>query len=149
MIQDTREQDGLYFPPDGVFTATRIETLPVGDYACEFLDHTRPPIIFERKSLNDLFGTMTKGHVRFKKELTKAADLKIKLILIVEGSLSAVLQGVEHSAYAGSSCIQKLFTLFLKYDLMPVFCLNRQEMVEYIKAFYAAVGRCHVAAQRH
>lgn len=145
MLTDSREQRPLRFPLDNIVTEVAVEAIPVGDYWCEFTDGSRPPIIFERKSLGDLFGTMTNGYPRFKREIERAAKLGYRLIIIIEEPLSAVYDGYDYSMMAGDSCVQKLFTLWLKYDVMPVFVNSRFEAAAYIREFYEAIGRCWIA----
>ena len=137
ILVDSREQRKLDFAEE-----TRVEALPVGDYWCEFSDGSRPPIIFERKSLADLFGTMTNGYPRFKNEMLAASNAGWKLVLIVEASLTDVYGGYGHSAFSGDSCVRKLFTLWLKYGLAPVFCQSRKESAEFIAETFHAAGRC-------
>lgn len=141
VLIDTREQIPLKFKPDGILTGVKRVTLPVGDYAAEFNDGTRPPIMFERKGINDLFGTMGKGYPRFKKELARAKDAGLQLILIIEGTLAEVYAGVPHSTMEGATVVQKLFTLWIRYDLQPVFCASRKEMAAFIREFFYGVGR--------
>lgn len=116
-------------------------TLPVGDYACELNPTFRIPVVFERKSLGDLFGTLTQGYERFKRELEKAKELNIKVIIIIEGTLTKVLKGYKHSQRPGISIIKQLFTLWIKYDVIPVFCKDREEMQKYIINFYSAISK--------
>ena len=148
ILADTREIKMLPFKPDSVFTDIERVALTVGDYSCRFLDGSTSPVVFERKSLPDLFGTMTKGYSRFRREVIKAKELRLVLILIIEGSLSEVYQGLPYSKFSGDSCIQKLFTLWLKYDLMPVFCTSRVEMMAFIKETFEAVGRMKVVERK-
>lgn len=99
------------------------------------------PVCFERKSIGDLFGTLTNGHERFRKELDRAKENNFKIILIVEGTLSEVLAGYKHSSVKGSSILKTMFTLWMKYDLTPVFCPNRSEMKRFITETFEAIGR--------
>lgn len=141
ILQDTREQKPLEFELDEIVTEVETVTLPVGDYHCEFTDGSRPPLVFERKSLQDLYGTMTRGYPRFKRLLAKASKLEISMILIIEASQSQVLAGYDRSEFPGPSCLQKLFTLWIKYDLFPVFCRSRPEAARFIVETYKAIGR--------
>lgn len=113
----------------------------MGDYGCQYENGWEPPFYFERKSLGDLYGTMTAGYKRFKAEMLRAKEAKVKLFLIVEAPLATVGCGFEHSEYSGDSMVQKLFTLRVRYGLETVFCDGRREMVRYIKEFYCAIGR--------
>ena len=141
ILIDTREQLPLDFDFLEIVTETETQTMPVGDYGCEFKNGFIPPIVFERKSIPDLFGTLTQGYDRFKKELEKAKELDIKLIIIIEGSLFQVEWGIAHSRRDGLSVAKQLFTLWIKYGLLPVFCTNREEMAKYIVHYYSAIGR--------
>jgi len=145
ILQDSREQNALEFLLDDIVTEQRVEYLPFGDYRCEYTNGWRPPFVFERKSLGDLFGTMGKGHRRFKAEMAKAKEADCKIILICEESFTDVARGFSHSSISGKTMLQKLFTLRIRYDLETVFCNSRWEMQEYIKQFYSAIGRDYVA----
>lgn len=148
LLVDRREQLPLPFAVNEVFHEIRPATLPLGDYGCVLRDGTAIPLVFERKGLNDLYGTMTSGYPRFKRRLLEAQQCKVQMILMIEGSLGTVLQGTQHSQFSGESCVKKLFTLAVKYDLYPVFCVNRGEMVRFITEVYAALGRLHVASAK-
>ena len=140
ILQDSREQLPLEFNHE-LITETIIMPLPVGDYSCEFESGLQVPIIFERKSIGDLFSTLSGGYERFKREIEKAKSLDIKLILIVEGTLTKVLKGYKHSKRGPLSLIRQMFMLWIKHDIYPVFCKDRAEMTTYIIEFYAAIGR--------
>ena len=84
---------------------------------------------------------MTSGYSRFKKELDRAKENNCKIILLIEGSLSEIYGGYEHSEFSGPSMVKKLFTLWVKYDLVPVFCNNREEMKDIILETFEAIGR--------
>lgn len=60
-------------------------TLNVGDYTTEKL-HGHFHI--ERKSLQDLYGTITSGNRRFKYELFRAAYSQVNIAVYVEGTAS-------------------------------------------------------------
>lgn len=75
IITDTREQ----LP----YWRQERKALIVGDYTTKKL-YNRFHI--ERKSLQDLYGTLTKGNRRFKYELFRAAWYSIKLEVYVEGT---------------------------------------------------------------
>ena len=80
---DTREQLPLKFKN----YATEGKTLPVGDYTFSEPKLTCNCFI-ERKSLADFISTMSvKNLDRFEREIIKAKDLKINLIVMVEDTL--------------------------------------------------------------
>lgn len=107
----------------------------------EFKDGSLCPIYFERKSLADLFGTLTSGHKRFKAELQLAKKMGFQLILAIEGTLTDVLTGPKYSSVSGIVIIRQIMTLWLKYGLTPIFFSSREEMARTIKEFYFSYGR--------
>lgn len=139
---DTREQRPLEFISGEVFEAIINKSLPYGDYAASLgIDEPIFPLVFERKSIGDLFGTMTTGYERFKEELRRAEADKTQLVLIIEGSLFDILKGFKHSKFEGLSMVKKLFMLWCRYNIIPVFCNDRDEMVCYIEQAFDAINR--------
>lgn len=140
IVQDTREQKPLNF--DGIEGVEKVEkmALSFGDYTA--IVHGRPaPILFERKSLADLWGTMVGDYPRFKKEMQRASESNMKLILIVEANYTDVWNGFERSEFSGESMHKKLHTLFVKYDLPTWFCESRQVMARQIAGTLHAIER--------
>lgn len=76
-IIDTREQRPLQLSP------AIHKKLEVGDYSTKKLEGI---FHIERKSLIDLYGTLTASNNRFKYELFRAAYHNIKIEVVVEGS---------------------------------------------------------------
>lgn len=148
ILQDSREQSPLHFDLDSIVTEVVVDTLPVGDYSARYVSGRIAPVYVERKGLGDLFTTMTSGYPRFKREMQRAKDYRIQLILAIEGSLDDVYCGVRYSRFAGSSCVQKLFTLAVRYDVYPVFCQSRGEMALWIRELYEAIGRQYRVQER-
>jgi len=140
ILSDSREQLPLNFV--GLEGVDKVETigLPFGDYTA-MIDGRQVPICFDRKNLGDLYGTMTSGYERFKREMARAKEVGHKLILITEDTYSEVLEGYSHSEYSGESMIKKLQTLRIKYDLEWWPCTSRQEMAHQIASTFLAVGR--------
>jgi len=141
LLQDSREQAPLDF--SGHEGVDKVETigLPFGDYTA-MMDGEQIPVCFERKSIGDLWGTMTSGYERFKKEMQKAKDCNHKLILVTECTYDDVLQGFDRSEYLGTSMVQKLHTLYVKYDLEWFPCDGREEMAHHISQTFSAIYRC-------
>ena len=139
MTIDTREQAPLDFK-EGVFDEIVREACPVGDYWFR-IDGKEVPIAFERKSLGDLFGTMTYGYPRFKHEMERAKEAGLQLVLLIEGSMGTVFKGFEHSQFKGESMLKKLAMLRVRYDLEYHFCNNRREMARLIEDWFLAVSR--------
>lgn len=140
IVQDSREQLPLDF--SGIDGVEKVESigLPYGDYTA--IVHGKPvPIVFERKGFSDLWGTMTSGYPRFKREIERAKEDSIKLVLIVEGSYSDIWNGFERSEFDGESMLKKLATLYMKYDLEYIFCESRRVMARRIADTFLAVER--------
>jgi ERCC4-type nuclease len=136
---DSRENLPLEFK-DGVFEKVEVVGLPVGDYWVE-IDGREVPICFERKSLGDLFGTMTQGYQRFKRELARAKESKLKVVLLIEGSIREVQGGYKYSKFSGDSMLKKLAMLYVRYDLEHHFFNDRREMARYIEEVFSALRR--------
>lgn len=132
ILQDTRETNPILFTTDEEISGTRRETLNYGDYQALYPDGSKSKIVFERKALPDLWGTMTKGHSRFIDEMSRAKAAGSSLVLIVEAPFSRILVGFDRSKYPGTAMIKKLWTLFHAYRLPVIFCQNRQDMSAYI-----------------
>ena len=140
LIIDSREQAPLIFR-EGVFEKSIVRALPVGDYGCE-VNGKLIPIIGERKSLQDLFSTLgSKNYERFRREIHKAKELNIKLVLLIEGTMREVAVGYERSTFDGNSMLKKLAMLYVKYDLEYHFCSDRREMSRRIEDTFEAVQR--------
>lgn len=140
MVQDSREQLELDF--SGIEGVEKVEKvcLAYGDYTA--IVHGKPvPLIFERKGLGDLFGTMGKGYERFKREMERAKEQNVKLVLIIEGSYSDVWNGYERSQIEGPSMMKKLATLYTRYDLEYIFCESRRVMARRITDTFSAIER--------
>ena len=140
ILQDSREQIPLHFD-DPIVTEVEITCLPVGDYGCIYRNGWECPIVFERKNLFDLYGTLSQGYDRFKREIERATEQGYKLILIIEGTMRDVYNGIPHSKRDGQSLMKQIFTLWTKYDVLPVFCKDRAEMARFIVETYTALGR--------
>jgi DNA excision repair protein ERCC-4 len=127
IICDTREQKPLW-------TKNIIrEKLEVGDYS---IKGYKDKFAIERKSLSDLFGTLGKGHKRFKKELERAKTYEY-FAIVIDGSYSSCLnkdfEGSYHSKMRGYVITAILFTLHMKYGINIFFTNGRTESKRIIK----------------
>lgn len=138
---DSREQAPLEFKIVG--NVSKVETMGLlfGDYQAMLEDGTPIPIAWERKSIPDLYSTLTHGHDRFRRELERARQHAFQMYLIIEGSLSDVLEGVGHSKVEPDTLVKSIFTFKVRHELEPVFCKDRSEMVRYILETFEAFGR--------
>jgi len=140
IITDTREQLPLEFNYPYVENTER-KTLKVGDYMVRYKNGYIPPISFERKRKGEIFQTLGKNYKRFKREIELAKELNIRLIIIIEATMTSVLKGYEKSDLSGISIIRKLMTLWIKHNVYPVFCKDKDEMGLYIYEFFSSIGR--------
>lgn len=140
ILQDSREQKPLQFEHPYI-TGVEVIKLNVGDYSVKYTDGYIPPIYFERKSLEDLIGSLSKGYKRFRKEIIRAKESNILLVILIEASITKVLKGIEHSQRSGDEILQQLFTITVRHKV-PFFCFNnREEMSRFITEAYLAIGR--------
>jgi ERCC4-type nuclease len=140
ILQDSREQKPLEFNHPYI-TGVEVMKLDVGDYSCRYIDDYIPPVCFERKSLEDLVGSLSKGYKRFRKEIIRAKKNNILLVILIEGSITKVLKGIEHSQRSGEEILQQLFTITVRHKI-PFFCFNnRDEMIRFVIEAYLAIGR--------
>jgi len=146
IIADTREQKVLEFSHPFISEIKR-QKLNCGDYCAQYTDGHQPSICFERKSVEDLFGTLSSGYKRFKKEIIRAKENKIILVIIIEGTLSKIIKGIDNSQRCGDEVAQQLFTLLVRYQIPFVCCKDREEMTRYITEFYLAYGREHIKSK--
>lgn len=82
---DTREQTPFAFPPELV--KATIGTIKTGDY-CITGDKG---FAVERKSLDDLLGTISSGWERFQREIFRARSAGFSMPIVVEGTLDDVV----------------------------------------------------------
>ena len=78
LILDTREQDGLDFSKFRDVDVVR-QGLKTGDYSIQCYEDR---ICFERKSVQDLVGTLIGGHDRFLREMERMRDFEARYILV-------------------------------------------------------------------
>jgi len=130
IVVDTREQLPLWK------TNTVIKKLDAGDYSIEGFEDK---ICIERKSLADLFGTLGKGHKRFKEELKRAESLDY-FAIVIDGSFTSAYKkdfpGSYHSKMKGFVVTAILFTLHVKYNIPIFFAQNRTESKQIIKHLF-------------
>ena len=82
IFRDTREQKGLDFD-----LQTRNKCMDVGDYRLANCD-----IRVERKSIPDIWGSLSGGYDRFKREIDRAVEQDLYLIVLIESPLSELYQ---------------------------------------------------------
>lgn len=127
IIVDTREQRPLWT------NKTISYKLLVGDYSTMLL---RSTFCIERKSLEDLYGTITKGHRRFRNELIRAEVNEIKLVLFIEGTkkdfVTKNFYGGNLRKLSGETLGKIITTIELKYKIEVHWCGTRSRMKKMI-----------------
>ena len=124
IIIDTREQKPLKFT--GHETITR--KLDEGDYNIAELEDK---IVIERKSLQDLYGSIIQDHARFKKEILRARDKNKKFYIFIEGTLKDFyfLSWSKRPLKITPQILQKIImTMTKRYNLTIIECKTRNEM---------------------
>lgn len=147
IIVDTREQLKLEFNHHYISEIIR-RKCEVGDYGCQLEDGYIIPVYFERKSLPDLFSTLSQGYKRFKREIIRAKESNVALVIIIEGTLSKIIKGVDTCQRSGDEILQQLFTILLRYKVPFICCKDRDEMSRFITEFYLAYGREYIESKK-
>lgn len=130
IIVDTREQKPYTFKGHVI----KRKALESGDYS--IVGHSKK-IVIERKSLADLFGTITvrKNLIRFKKELERLQKVPYWFILI-DASPTSISKGYKYSRANGYATLCFLFELVFKYNGRVLFAKSREEASLIILAMF-------------
>lgn len=111
-------------------------TLDTGDYAVK-ISGRLAPIVVERKSIADLFGSYSGDAYRREKEkIERARVLGYRFILAVEGSCSEVRKGHRYFRAGewhqvekdGLSQIRQIETVSMRYGIEIRYCSGREDM---------------------
>lgn len=126
IIVDTREQLPLW---DDCIR----QKLDVGDYTTKKL---KKKFIIERKSGQDLYGTILQGHKRFKKQIVRADQTGIKMVVYVECTYENFIDKSFSGGrfrYCPGEVLRKIIkTISTRYDLEFIWCDGRAEMKQLI-----------------
>ena len=98
-------------------------------------------MVFERKSLGDLYGTLGKGNRRFKREVDRALEDGSELRLVIEGTYTEVGNGTKFSRMPGRAILRSLATFDIKYGIRYWAFMNRAEMKRYIEYTFESCAR--------
>jgi ERCC4-type nuclease len=122
IIIDSREQAPYSFVPPR-YEGVTVETaaLQTGDYSLAGLPDR---IALERKSLDDLTGTLTKGRERFERECERGRGFDY-FGLVIEASLDDVRGHKYQSQMTPQSLLQTLAAFSVRYGLHVHWCGNR------------------------
>ena len=126
---DSREQLSLDFAKFRGVSSVR-GTLKTGDYSIQGYEDQ---ITFERKSVQDLVGTLTSGHTRFLREMERMRSFKAKYILIEHTPDILYNYCAKHGWQRKfNTIIQSLLAYACHYQCRVRFCKDREDMAEYI-----------------
>ncbi len=130
---DTREQEPLPFEDCSV------NKLIVGDYAPS--DDFFCNLFIERKSINDLAGTLTKGLERFEKEIQRAESLGAYLVVVTEFPFIDALEYSPKNSFSqrigGAFLFNKIRSLMTNYNnIQFVFSRNRDRSMSIIESVF-------------
>ncbi len=131
IVVDTREQVPLVFLPE--FKTVRLG-LPVGDYGIAgFSDWDNPAIIAERKSLDDLCGSLGKGRARFYREIEKMRAFRFAA-LVIESTPREVEKEEYRSQIRAASIFGTLDALAVRTGLHIFWCGNAYGAARQVEA---------------
>jgi ERCC4-type nuclease len=120
IVYDTREIKP--FPLLG-FAALR-KTLKTGDYSIQGLEDR---VTVERKSVADLWGSMTTGRARFERCVRRMAEMD-RAAIVIEGSLTqAAIQPSRVERVVPASVIGGLISWSCQFALPVWFCETREQ----------------------
>jgi ERCC4-type nuclease len=129
IVQDSREQTPLSFHNFRGIETVR-QGLKTGDYSV--LGH-ESEICFERKSVQDLVGTLIGGHERFLREMERMRDFKAKYILVEHSPEILYTYCAKHGwGHKFNTIIQSLLAYACHYQVRVRFCKDREDMANYI-----------------
>lgn len=129
IIEDTRESAPLDFSSFRGVESVR-QGLKTGDYS---IAGFQDKLTFERKSVQDLVGTLIGGHSRFLREMERMQAFDEKYIL-VEHSPSVLFNYCLRHGWQRKfdTIIQSLLAYACHYSVRVRFCRDRADMAEYI-----------------
>jgi len=134
IIQDTREKMGKHEHVLKEFQALGInvirEPLPIGDYA---LQDDWSTVIDTKQDLFEVINNLTSQHERFRKELIKAKNFKIQLIVLIEQNFDSIYDiqfwrvptfknGKPRTLMKPETLMKIMLTTEQKYGVKYMFC---------------------------
>jgi len=124
VLVDTREKSPWLFT--GRKVRVKQQVLKVGDYA---IQGHQSGLVVERKSVEDLFLTMTRGLARFKRELERArTECGVALmVVIVEGDLERIGLGSRWSWANPGRVIEQFYSVCVRAGVAPYVASGRAE----------------------
>lgn len=134
ILIDNREQRPLSFdnlPIRGIKALpTEWATLKTGDYTIKDMEHL---VTIERKSAQDLYGTIFQGRDRFQREMERMQDFKYRY-LVVESTPFGFASYMEYhrNMKQFNSAFSSLMTWAERYGLKIRWCKTPAGTAEYV-----------------
>lgn len=116
ILIDTREQKPLEWSA----VETQRATLHTGDYSIEGYEES---FTVERKSLEDLVGSLTAGRERFLRECERLQGFYFRRILVV-GSYLDMVKGRYRSKAHPNSIVGSLYSIEARHNIPVVWAAN-------------------------
>lgn len=130
IIEDTKEQHPLDFAPFAAYGIASVRrNLRTGDYSVDGYEHH---VLVERKSLNDLVGTLTFGRDRFLREMYDRGAFVPCKHLVVEATWRDISTPYPFSDANPAAIVNSLFSLMMPPTGVHVFVGNRRMCAWYI-----------------
>lgn len=124
VLVDTREKDPWEFK--GREVRVMPAALAQGDYTLRGAQGAGG-VIIERKSVEDLFLTMTRGAERFQRELERIKKVGYAFsCVVVEGSLERAALGSRYSWAQPERVVERCFSMCVRAGVAPYFMDGRQ-----------------------
>ena len=134
---DTREKLPYWTGPKIVRRA-----LLVGDYTTESLQGIYH---IERKSLEDLYGTLTAGKIRFLRECLRAKKAGVKMEMVIEGRITDFMalkfKGGNYRECPPHLLERRIRTITATYSIVFHWCSNRQTAKRLVRTLLVAKER--------
>lgn len=134
IIVDTREQLPIWNPDSPGVLRLKLD---VGDYTTtELIGKAH----IERKTGNDLYGSIIQGHERFRRELKRSQGKGITLAVFVECSKEDFIRKKFKGGYrlqCRPATLRKIITTISdKYGCEFVWCDNREAFKEHARSWF-------------
>lgn len=139
IIRDTREKDGCgwKFRASANCQGMEVYKLDTGDYSVKGYEHL---IMVERKSIGDLWGTLTSGKERFVNEMERARTIPARY-LIIEGTVGDVDKGYKYSQVSSEYIHGYLISLQVKYGIHVIFAGRQDQAQTYARRLLLKLAR--------
>jgi len=131
MIIDSREQKPLW-------TKGERRKLDEGDYAMKGLEEF---LVVERKTPQDLYGSIVQGHKRFIREVQRSFEKNKDFFVFIECSYEDFIKknwrGGYYRKLKGRTLAAIIATMKLKYNVSFVWCQDRHDCRRKIQSLFS------------